>query len=84
MNNLTNIVVYINDEAMLEEAREILLANRQKIADDDTFSLEEDAPVFNYLRIFHDKTWYLSVKHINTEITLTELENLLKQNIDAR
>ena len=85
MNTLSNIVVYIKDEAMLEEAREILDRNGQTIADDNTFSISINNYV-NYLRYdeFYINEWWLGSATEREEITLTELEQLLKQNRDER
>lgn len=86
-NNLHNIVVFIKDEAMLQEAREILERYGQECTEElGGFYVMEDEPQANYIQMHSHKEWYLSVKVFekDTEITLPELEQLLKQNRDER
>ena len=84
-NNLSNKVVYIKDEAMLEEAREMLEKYNQPITNDGTFSLSPDSQQRYLQRYLIGKSFWLGEKHYTeTEITLIELEQLLKQNRDAR
>ena len=81
LNNLHNIVVYIKDEAMLQEARGILEANGQHISKRWYFLSDKKLSAYNYLRL--DRYWWIGHKSPQeTEITLHELEQLLKKNRD--
>lgn len=83
MNNLHNIVVYIKDEAMLQEAREILLKNGQRLAHDGTFILSNNENL-NFLKFFkEDNIWYLGMNlFFNQELCLEELEQRLKRQYE--
>lgn len=74
-----NVCVFIESEAHLEEARQLLEKYGEIISDDGTFSISEDY-FFNYLRVFIDETWFLGTvperKNVK-QITLTELEQIL-------
>lgn len=81
MNNLHNIVVFIKDEAMLQEAMEMLIANGQEI-EEWAFFIGGSGGDFIYNA--HGNLWSMAQQHDDddTPITLPELEQLLKQNRD--
>lgn len=79
--NLTKdqVCVLIENEDQLNEARRILEQSGEDIAIDDTFSLT--AKAFNYLQLYCDIEWCLLRKlDFLTQITLAELEEILKEN----
>lgn len=79
--NLTKdqVCVLIENEEQLNEARRILEQSGEEIAVDDTFSLT--TKTFNYLQLYCDIEWCLLFKHdFLTQITLVELEEILKEN----
>lgn len=82
MTNLQNLVVFIKDEAELQQARERLEANGFTI-DKRCFFLSDDVSL-NYMYLpYTYPAWSLSEKMPDAkEITLTEIEQLLKQNRD--
>lgn len=71
------VCVYIENEAQLKEARELLEKYGEEITEDGTFELTDDNK--NYLNIFVDGVWFLCDKHSYlNQITLSELETILK------
>lgn len=84
MNNLSNIVVYIKDEDMLEEVKEMLDKYDEPFTKHPLFCglLKHDS--YNYLAK-DDTNWHIGCKSDvrHTEITLTELEQLLKLTKDV-
>lgn len=78
MKDINNIVVFIKDEAMLEEARRILVENGETFSSHPFFSTLVDNKCYNYLTM-DEANWHIGCKsELHTEITLTELETLLK------
>lgn len=82
INNLHNIVVYIKDEAMLQEAREILERYNQPISSGLFFTFGNN----NEYLLYDDETpdWmtYFETEG-RKEITLPELEQKLKEKHGA-
>lgn len=78
--NLHNVVVFIKDEAMLEEAREILVANGETINPIVPWRITSDTE-FNYLNLQNCENgmWFIGWSNYCDEITLTELEQLIKK-----
>lgn len=75
MKNKTEICVPIRDEKELQQAKEILLRNGEKI-DEKIFYLSKSTNL-NYL-LCDDLDWFLTRKGDETEIPLSELESVLK------
>ena len=77
MKTKQEIYVPIRNEAELQQAKEILLRNGEKI-DENLFELDTDE-CLNYLS-FHVfcNDWFIGVKGKNTAIPLSELESVLK------
>jgi len=77
MKNKTEICVPIRDESELQQAKDILLRNGEKI-DYNLLALSKNE-VYNSLRFctFYNE-WYLGRKLDLTEIPLSELESVLK------
>lgn len=79
VSKLNNIVVFIKDEAMLEESRRILVENGEKISPYG-FHLSQSKDANYLFKGVYNPTWKMSFKSTSyTEITLTELETLLKE-----
>ena len=71
-----NVCVFIENEAQLNEAKELLEKHGEEIAEDGTFRLTSKSE--NYLQLFvGDKKWCLLTKW-RKQITLSELEEILK------
>ena len=80
--NKQDIVVHIKDEAMLNEAREILeSAGEIPDLDNIMWRLDKDEDFNNLQYGSHSGKWFLSVKTPlrKTEITLTQLKELLNK-----
>ncbi len=79
----TNICVFIENEAQLQEARELLERYGETI-DDEMFYIHGSEESLNYLQVVdNDYGWWLALnRKANGEIlkliTLTELETILK------
>lgn len=79
-----NVCVFIEDEAQLEQARELLVRYNERI-DERTFYLMVGTEL-NFLQIDRKKQWTLGSKplghnklcKLKEQITLTELEQILK------
>lgn len=87
MNNLSNIVVYIKDAAELQQAREVLERYNQPYNEDRFYlGLQKvkriDLGEWDYLSFgVNTNRWSIGIDWgIQNKITLTELEQLLKQN----
>lgn len=79
-NNLHNIVVYIKDEAELQQAREILEANGEVISD-TAFKIFANYEWLYYSETFNEWVIFFRVDS-DIQITLTELEQKLKEKQD--
>jgi hypothetical protein len=74
--DIYQICVYIKNDEVLEQARELLVKKNQDIADDGTFSCTK--PKANWLQKYpNDDRWFLGYKSVFEQITLTELNELL-------
>lgn len=72
------VCVYIENEAQLNEAKELLEKYGEEITEDGTFRLT--SKLDNYLQLFIcDLKWCLLSKWRN-QITLSELETILKND----
>lgn len=72
------VCVYIENEAQLNEAKELLEKYGEKIAEDGAFELK--SKLDNYLQFFlYDLKWRLLSKWGN-QITLSKLEEILKND----
>lgn len=78
--NLHNVVVFIKDEAELEAAREMLEKNGQEIEKAyGYFYVSVTYKFRNFLKLKGNK-WITGIKYsISKQITLTELEQLIKK-----
>ena len=80
--NLTKeqVCVFIRDEEHLKKSSRLLKRCNEKIANDSSFGLSGDISDWNYLYFnLGFKNWGLGRKN-GHEITLSELEIILKQN----
>lgn len=76
MKDIYQICVYIKNEDVLAEARELLLKKNQDIAEDGTFSCTK--PRANWLQKYDkDDKWFLGYKSVFEQLTLDELNELL-------
>lgn len=76
MKDIYQICVYIKNDEVLEQARELLLKKNQDIADDGTFSCTK--PRANFLQKYDkDDRWFLGYKSVFEQLTLDELNELL-------
>jgi hypothetical protein len=73
-----NVCVFIDNEAQLKEARKMLEKHGEKIATDGTFSLSSDLK-WQYIR-FDFGNWWLADRCRFNEITIQQLEEILKQS----
>jgi hypothetical protein len=73
------IAVFIENEEMLKEARELLEKYGEDVASDGTFCLTE-SPEANYLNSLYFDEWFLGYNDLLdfTLITLPQLEEILK------
>ncbi len=73
-----SVCVYIENEAQLQEARELLSKyNQIEWEHTDAFNLKYNA---NYLVYSDtDNDWFITENIIETKITLQELETILKE-----
>jgi hypothetical protein len=75
-----NVCVFIENEAQLEEARKMLDKYGESITKDGTFEISKETH-YNYLRIWTlSDEWYCSLKDVRTQITMQQLEEILKQS----
>lgn len=72
----TNVCVFIENELQLQESRELLERYKCEITEDGTFSLSHETEA-NYLQLFC-VNWFLGFCDNLKQITLTELETILK------
>ena len=73
-----NVCVYIENEAQLQGAKELLEKQGEEIAEDGTFKLTNDNE--NYLNLYIDNKWFLGSNQVFfNQITLSELETILKK-----
>ena len=79
MKTKTEICVQIRNEEELQQAKDMLEKNGEKVTKDGTFCITESSEELNYLQnyIFTDE-WHLGRKQNLTEIHLSELESVLK------
>lgn len=71
------VCVFIENEAQLQEAKELLENYGEKVAKDGTFKLTNDNE--NYLNLYIDNKWFLCSNQVFfNQITLSELEEILK------
>lgn len=83
MKTKKEICVLILDEKELQQAREILERNGEKI-DYKLFVLSENV-FYNYLQYCHFHfEWYLGRKRDLTEIPLSELESVLRGESESK
>ena len=83
MSDLIKVKVYITDDEMLEKARVVLEQHDEAIEELDTLFEVCKFPEFNYLQkcpIYNN--WWIGsiVDESRKEISLSELEQMLKQN----
>lgn len=79
--NKENFCVYIENEAQLQQARELLLKHNEKIDKDIPFTFEG---WLRWLKFYKaNSSWYIGLrqKHFSTEVTLSELEEILKHEL---
>jgi len=75
-----NVCVFIENEAQLEEARKMLVKYNELITKDGTFNLTS-IKYYDYLQILTlSDEWYCASKDDKNEITLQQLEEILKQS----
>ena len=74
--NIHEICVHIKDDEMLQKAKELLEKHREKI-DLNVFYLSNESD--NFLQYSDvDNDWFMSRKGQLTEITLDQLDGILK------
>ena len=72
-----NVCVFIENEAQLQQAKELLEKHGEEIAEDGTFELSSKEA--NYLNLYIDDKWFLGWKHeYFNQIKLSELDTFLK------
>lgn len=73
-----NVCVLIEDEAQLQQARELLVKYKQELADDGCFALSKPHNSYaNYLQFdITNQDWWLFHARKN-KITITKLEKIL-------
>lgn len=72
------VCVFIENEAQLQEAKEMLEKYGEEIAEDDTFSID-CCTNHNFLQLFIDDKWWVGMRNkYQKQITLSELETILK------
>lgn len=76
------VAVFIEDEPHLQQARELMERYRQPIAEDGTFSLSDNSRLNNLRCFTSPEEWFLGLKGYCSEITLSELEEILKQELE--
>lgn len=73
-----NVCVYIEDEAHLQEMREFLESEGEKITKDGTFRIT--AAASNYLQIwYNDNAWYLTDSIGQQKITTSQFKQLFDE-----
>ena len=73
-----NVCVFIENESQLQEAKELLENYGEEIAEDDTFSID-CCTNHNFLQLFIDDKWWVGMRNkYQNPITLSELEEILK------
>ena len=80
-----NVCVFIENEAQLQQAEDILYDNNQPIARDESFSYTWRMPEWNYL-IYQPffMSWSVGMCNSKNLITLAELEEILKGEKDGK
>ena len=75
-----NICVYIENEAQLQQAKELLEKHGEEIAEDGTFSINKGNNQ-DFLQLFIDDKWWVGMRNkYQKQITLSELETILKND----
>lgn len=77
----TSVCVFIENETHLQQARELLERYGQTIAYDGTFSLTPTSRLNNLRIVPSTNEWFLGLKAYCDEITLSELEEILKEEV---
>jgi len=69
------IAVFIENEEMLKEARGLLEKYREKLGDKTDMKLVK---VYQWLMYINDEFWYIGSACMGEQITLPQLEEILK------
>ena len=78
--NKHEICVHIKDEEMLQQAKELLEKHGEKVTNDWYLFSVCGNEKYNYLHFNNNKNyWFMSIKLESTEITLDQLEGILKK-----